>query len=74
MNGGPSPLLGPHPVFEITLTAYDNQTVGWQFTGLAGDVPDEAFRNVLITAARHVPALRTGRPPALPDRGIHERG
>ena len=74
MNGGPSPLLGPHPIFEITLTAYDNQTMGWQTTGLHGEVPDEVFRNVLITAARHVPLLRKGRPPAMPDRGVYERG
>ena len=73
MNGGPSPRLGPHPVFEITLTAYDNQTVGWQVTNLVGEVSDEAMRNVLITAARHVPAIRQGRPPTLPDRGLHER-
>ena len=70
MNGGPSPLLGPHPVFEIVLTAYDNQTVGWQFTNLVGDPSDEDFRNVLITAARHLPALRNGRVPALPDQGV----
>ena len=73
MNGGPSPLLGPHPIFEIVLTAYDNQTVGWQFCGLAPNIPDDAFRNVLITAARNVPQMRQSAPPTLPDRGLHER-
>lgn len=72
MNGGPSPSLGPHPIYEITLTAYDNRTMGWQITGLAGEVPDEVLRNVLITAARHIPAMRASTPPPLPDRGIHE--
>lgn len=73
MNGGPSPNLGPHPIFEIVLTAYDNQTIGWQFTGLIDGIPDEAFRNVLVTAARNVPQMRQNGPPPLPDRGLHEQ-
>ena len=73
MNGGPSPLLGPHPIFEIVLTAYDNQTAGWQLTGLVPNISDDAFRNVLITASRHVAQMRQSAPPMLPDRGLYER-
>lgn len=73
MNGGPSPMLGPHPLHEVTLTVYDNQTVGWQATGLNGEVSDDQLRQLLITAARHIPALRHSTPPLLPDRGLHER-
>jgi len=65
-------MLGPHPVFEVTLTVYDNHTVGWQSTGLTGEVPDEALRQLLIGAARHIPAMRSHAPPPLPDRGLHE--
>lgn len=29
------PLFGPRPVLEVVLTAYDNQTIGFQYTTLA---------------------------------------
>lgn len=50
------PLFGPRPVLEVTLTVYDNNTVGYQFTGLHGTYTPEDIWYLLRWVAGNVAA------------------